>query len=135
MEVSPYLFFDGDAEAALKFYCDVFGGEIEGLSRVGDSPMAAQTPKEQHSRVMHATFKAPGVTFMASDGSIDSKYSNERISLSIGTSDVPQGERIFKKLSEGGKVSMPLEDMFWGAKFGQVTDRFGIDWMINISKN
>ena len=134
MEVSPYLFFDGDCEAALNFYKDVFGGEIVELSRFEGSPMAANMPADQAKRVMHATFKAPGVNFMASDGTMGEALAKERISLSIGTSDLNQGERIFKKLSEGGDVTMPLEDMFWGARFGQVTDRFGIDWMMNIAK-
>jgi PhnB protein len=134
VEVSPYIFFDGDCEAALKFYKDVFGGEIVDLTRVGDTPMAAQMPPDQSNRVMHATFKGPGINFMAADGKTGESRTKERISLSIGTGDVSEGERIFKGLSEGGDVTMPLEDMFWGARFGQVTDRFGIDWMMNIAK-
>ncbi len=134
MELSPYLFFNGDCEAALTFYCDVFGGEIMDLSRFEGSPMAENVPAEQRKGIMHATFRAPGITFMASDGSIGESRTKERISLSIGTSDLEQGERVFKKLSAGGDVTMPLEDMFWGARFGQVTDRFGIDWMMNIAK-
>jgi PhnB protein len=134
VEVSPYIFFDGDCEAALKFYSDVFGGEIVELSRVGDTPMAEKMPQDQRNRVMHATFKGPGINFMASDGTTGESRTKERISLAIGTSNVGDGERIFKQLSEGGDVTMPLEDQFWGAKFGQVTDRFGIDWMMNIAK-
>jgi PhnB protein len=134
VEVSPYIFFDGNCEAALKFYKDVFGGDIVDMTRVSDTPMASKMPPDQSNRVMHATFKGPGINFMAADGTIGESPTNERISLSIGTGDMSEGERIFKGLSEGGNVTMPLEDQFWGARFGQVTDKFGIDWMMNIAK-
>ena len=81
---------------------------------------------------MHATFTAPGVTFMASDGReekpVDADEGN--ISLSLGVDDRAQGERVFAALAAGGTIVLPLEDASWGTRFGILHDRFGIEWMI-----
>ena len=133
MKIEPYIFFYGRCEEALAFYKQVLGGSYE-LTRVGDSPMREHVPPQGHNMVMHATFNAPGLTFMASDGRMDKTAGPQEgnISLSLATSDATEGERAFKALSEGGKVEMPLQDVFWGGKFGQFTDRFGVEWMISI---
>jgi PhnB protein len=68
---------------------------------------------------------------MASDASPGKTYGEGSISLSLGTNDLADAERVFNRLAEGGNVEMPLTDMFWGARFGMLTDKFGIDWMIN----
>ncbi|HEX3671681.1 MAG TPA: VOC family protein [Candidatus Cybelea sp.] len=137
MQLEPYLFFDGKCEEALNFYKDVFGGEVEGLSRWSEMPKDAPGPSvtpETENRVMHANFQSPGVSFMASDASPGKTYGEGAISLSIGTSDAAEAERVFNQLAAGGKVEMPMTDMFWGARFGMLTDKFGIDWMINCRK-
>lgn len=137
MQLEPYLFFDGKCEAALNFYKEVFGGEIEGLSRWKDMPPGSGGPEvtpDTENRVMHANFRSSGVSFMASDASPGKTYGEGAISLSLGTSDVAEAERVFNRLAEGGKVEMPMTDMFWGARFGMLTDKFGIDWMVNASK-
>lgn len=134
MQLEPYLFFDGKCEEALNFYKDVFGGEIEGLSRWKDMPPGSEGPPvtpQTENRVMHASFRAPGVTFMASDASPGKVYGEGPISLSIGTDEIPEAERVFNRLAEGGNVEMPMTDTFWGARFGMLTDRYGVDWMIN----
>jgi len=135
MQLEPYLFFTGGkCEEALNFYKGVFNGEIEGLSRWKEMPKDAGGPPvtpETENMVMHASFKSPGVSFMASDATPDKTYGEGSISLSLGTGDVAEAERVFKSLAEGGSVEMPLTDTFWGAKFGMLTDKYGIDWMIN----
>ncbi len=135
MQLEPYLFIsDGKCEEALNFYKGVFSGQIEGLSRWKEMPKDAGGPPvtpDTENRVMHASFRAPGVSFMASDASPGKTYGEGPMSLSLGTSDVAEAERVFKSLADGGSVEMPLTDMFWGAKFGMLTDKFGIDWMIN----
>ena len=68
---------------------------------------------------------------MASDATPDKTYGEGPLSLCLGTNDAAEAERVFNRLADGGNVEMPLADMFWGAKFGMLTDRFGIDWMIN----
>ncbi len=135
MQLEPYLFFTGgNCEEALNFYKGVFNGEIEGLSRWKEMPKDAGGPPvtpETQNMVMHANFKSPGVSFMASDATPGKTYGEGSISLSLGTGDLAEAERVFKSLAEGGSVEMPLADMFWGAKFGMLTDKYGIDWMIN----
>ncbi len=135
MQLEPYLFFTGGkCEEALNFYKGVFNGEIDGLSRWKEMPKDAGGPPvtpETENMVMHANFRAPGVSFMASDASPGKTYGEGSMSLSLGTGDVAEAERVFKNLAEGGSVEMPLADMFWGAKFGMLTDKYGIDWMIN----
>ncbi|MDP9018217.1 MAG: VOC family protein [Candidatus Eremiobacteraeota bacterium] len=133
MQLEPYVFFYGRCEEALKFYKNALGGSYE-ISLVKDSPMAAEMGPGSGDRVMHAKFSAPGVAFMASDGrenkAVDSDAGN--ISLSLGTDDASEGERVFKALSEGGTVSMPLSPAFWGGTFGMLVDRFGIEWMMTL---
>jgi PhnB protein len=134
MQLEPYLFFDGKCEEALTFYKNVFGGTVEGISRWSEMPKDAGGPPvtpETANRVMHATFKSPGVSFMASDASPGKVYGEGPISLSVATSDLAEAERVFNGLANGGKVEMPMADTFWGAKFGMLSDKYGIDWMVS----
>ena len=133
-QLEPYLFFDGKCEEALNFYKGILGGEIEGLSRWSEMPADSGgppvTPETAH-RVMHANFKSGAVEFMASDATPGKKYGEGPISLSLAVDDLAQAQRIFGALGEGGNVEMPMQDMFWGAKFGMLTDKYGIDWMVS----
>jgi len=132
MELQPYIFFYGRCEEALDFYKKALGGSYE-MQRVGESSMASQMPAEASNRVMHASFKADGVSFMASDGrdtkTVDPEAGN--ISLALEAADRAAGQRIFNALSDGGKVGMPFADAPWGdGQFGMLYDRFGNEWMI-----
>ncbi len=131
MQISPYLFFYGRTEEALKFYQAALGGELE-ISRNGDSPMGADVSQAWKDKVMHATLKGDGFDIMASDGREGSPQEKEsNISLAIGLADEAKAKEVFDKLAAGGNVTMPLEKMFWGALFGQFTDKYGIVWMVN----
>jgi len=135
MQLEPYLFFHGRCEEALNFYKESLGGEISGLSRFAGSPMESQVDASYKEKVMHAKFEADGVKFMASDGRPGPGPDGEDdIALCLSTGDDAEGERVFKALAEGGKVDMPLEKAFWGGKFGALTDRFGVQWMVEISQ-
>ncbi|MGC1379386.1 MAG: VOC family protein [Candidatus Baltobacteraceae bacterium] len=133
-QLQPYLFFDGKCEEALKFYQGAFGGEISEISRWKDMPADAGgppvTPETEH-RVMHATFKSGAIAFMASDATPGKVYGEGAISLSLGLDDLAEAKRIFDYLSQGATVEMPMQDTFWGATFGMLTDKYGIDWMVN----
>lgn len=131
MQLEPYIFFYGRCEEALEFYKGALGGTYD-LGRFADSPMADQVPAEQRNKVMHATFKGDGFTFMASDGDLSKKIDPEagNVSLSIGVKDAAQGQRIFDALAQGGAVKYPFADAFWGGKHGVLTDRFGVEWMV-----
>jgi PhnB protein len=131
MQLQPYIFFYGRCEEALEFYKKTLGGTYE-LTRVGDSPMADQFPADQRNNVMHASFTAGGVSFLASDGrdtkAIDPEAGN--MSLALAATDGAEGDRVFRALSDGGTVKMPLEEASWGGRFGMLVDRFGNDWMM-----
>lgn len=133
MNLQPYVFFYGRCEEALEFYKKAIGGSYN-LQRVKDSGMDSSMPFDAGERIMHATFKGPGVTFMASDGqdvkAVDPDAGN--IALSLDCDDAAEGERVFQALSAGGSVTMPFDKSPWGAgKFGVCTDKFGIEWMMS----
>ncbi len=132
MQLEPYIFYYGRCEEALEFYKSAIGGTYE-LNRFEGSPMAEQLPPNLRNKIMHATFKGDGFSFMASDGDLSKTVNpdegNVSLSLFVGTEG--QGKRVFDALSQDGTVSQPLSDAFWGGKFGTVVDRFGVEWMIS----
>lgn len=133
MQLEPYLFFHGRCEEALKFYKQCLHGEIVDISRFAGSPMAEKVDADYRDKVMHASFVAGDVKFMASDGQPGpAPHGEDDIALSLATSDADEGERVFNALAEGGQVSMPLQQAFWGGRFGSLTDRFGIQWMVSV---
>jgi PhnB protein len=135
MLVQPYLFFGGRCEEALEFYRDAAGAEVQMIMRYSESPeppAAGTMPECFEEKVMHASFTIGGSTLMASDGMCDGKPKFDGFSLSITVPDDAAAERVFKALSDGGLVTMPLEQTFWAPKFGMLTDRFGVGWMVSV---
>jgi PhnB protein len=135
MTLIPYLLFDGTCADAMQFYAKSFGATIAAMQLWSEMPPNPDHPisDEQKNRVMHARMDAKAFSLMASDGTPGNEQKGGNISLSLNLDDVAEGEQLFKTLSNGGVVETPLTDMFWGAKFGQFTDKFGIDWMFNIA--
>ena len=119
----------------MQYYAELFDGKLTSISRWSDMPPNPDypIPDEQKNRVMHARLDAKDFALLASDGRPGHELSGGNVSLSLHLEDLAQGERLFNALSSGGSVETPLTDMFWGAKFGQFTDKFGIDWMFNIA--
>ena len=134
MQLAPYLYFDGTCEEALTFYAAVFGGTTTDLNRFADSPMSETMPADQRRRIMHCTFSAPGISFMASDSSELASGAMRRVSLAIAGSDAAEGQRVFDALAEGGTISVPYTKQFWGASFGMLVDRYGINWTVNAGR-
>ena len=134
MELSPYLIFDGKCEEALKFYAKVLGGKIDSFMKWGGSPAEAMAVNKDW--VLHASFEAKGFKFLASDRGKDAQPPSQEgmIWLTLNFETESEEEKVFKAMSEGGNVSMPLNDTFWGARFGMVKDKFGIGWMFNCEK-
>jgi PhnB protein len=130
MQFTPYLNFDGDCEAAFRFYQRVLGGKLE-LKTHGESPIAAQVPPNWHSRILHARLVMGDAVLMASDAPPEVYQPPQGLTVSIGLQDIAQAERIFHELAQGGKVTMPIGKTFWAERFGMLVDRFGIPWMIN----
>jgi PhnB protein len=127
---NPYLTFNGNCREALNFYKDCFNGEIQQLMTFGEAKMGDN--EQEKNRIMHSHFRAGSIFFMASDSMPQQPVNGgSNVTLNIDFQDVPTEEKIFNKLAQGGKVTMPLQDTFWGARFGMLTDKFGINWMMN----
>jgi len=131
LQLNPYLIFNGQCEAAFKFYEKCLGGKIEATMTHGDSPMSQQVPEEWRKKIMHARMTVGDVVLMGSDAPPDHYQAPQGFSLSIGAKDPAEAERIFNELAQNGKVQMPLQKTFWAVRFGMVVDRFGIPWMVN----
>jgi len=131
--VQPYLFFNGHCEEALEFYRKALGAEVTRLMRYKDSPESHQPgmlPPGSENKVMHATFHVGDSEIMASDGRCAGELDFEGFALSIIVSTAAEADRRFAALADGGTVQMPLAKTFFSPRFGMVTDRFGMLWMI-----
>jgi PhnB protein len=135
MELNPYLNFNGQCEAAFKFYEKCLGGKIEFMMRFADSPMADQVPPQRRNQIVHVRMIAGGKVLMGSDAPPEQFEKPQGFSVSIGVNDPAEAERIFNALAENGTVRMPLQQTFWAIRFGALVDQFGIPWMINCEQS
>ena len=131
MQMSPYLSFNGQCEAAFKLYEQVLGGQLGDIFRYAGTPLAHEVPTDWQDKVMHGSVTIGGQVLMGGDVAPDRYEAPMGFSLSIQLKDATEAERIFGELSQGGRVVMGLEKTFWAERFGMVIDRFGIPWMIN----
>jgi len=133
--INPYLTMPGTCEAAFNFYKSVFGGEYSHISRFGEMPGDVPVPDSQKEKIMHVSLPiGDGIELMGSDGSEvfgQVTQMGNSVSISINTDDRAEAKRLFDGLSAGGNVSMDLQETFWGALYGMLTDQFGIHWMVN----
>jgi len=130
MKLTPYIHFAGNAEEALNFYKEALNGEIEMLSRYGDSPVPADEDYKQ--KIIHARLVFGDNMIMISDTfKGNAVHTNGNIQLNVEMPDKLQLETVFGKMAAGGKIVMPLQDQFWGATFGMLQDKFGVSWMFN----
>ena len=130
-QLTPYVNFDGNAAKAIELYERVLGAKVEGgIHRFGEMPGAGPDVKD---RVMHAELHfGPGCVLMISDGPPGHPYTPEgNVHVSLQCDDVADMAKKFEGLAAGGKVTMPLQETFWGARFGMLTDPFGVRWMFN----
>jgi PhnB protein len=130
--VQPYLFFSGRCDEALEFYRSALDAEVLMLSRFKESPEPEMVQPGMEEKVMHASFRIGETTLMASDGMCEGEANFDGFSLSITVRDEAEAERLFAALAEGGEVRMPLAKTFWSPKFGMLTDRFGVGWMVSV---
>ncbi len=135
MQVQPYLFFNGCCEEAIEFYKKAVDAKVDRLMRFNESPdplpPAMVTPGSEN-KVMHASLHIGDTTVMASDGQCNGKPDFQGFSLSLSAPDNAAADRLFNALAAGGNVQMPLGKTFWSPRFGMVTDRFGLGWMVGV---
>ena len=131
MQFNSYLLFDGNCEEAFKFYERLFGGKIEAMIPHEGSPAAAHVPPEWQKKILHARMTVGDAVLMASDAPPGRFCKPQGFSVNITVNDVTQAERLFNGLAEKAVITMPFGETFWAKRFGMLTDRFGIPWMIN----
>ena len=136
MQMNPYLNYNGNSEEAFNFYRSVFGGEFATVMRFGDSPQCPDITDSDKARIMHIALPIPGGGVLMASDSLESlgqklKVGNN-VYISLSPDSREEADRVFNGLSDGGKVEMALSDMPWGY-WGCFTDKFGVQWMVNVS--
>jgi PhnB protein len=134
MNVQPYLFFDGRCQEAIDFYRKAVGAEVETVMHWKDAPDAAMANAANKDKVMHASFRIGDAHILASDGDGTGKPKFEGFSLTLTAADDAEAERLFESLGKGGKVTMPMSKTFFASRFGMLTDKFGVGWMVMASQ-
>jgi PhnB protein len=131
MQINAYLLYNGQCKEAFRLYEQVFVAKITMMSTHGESPMADKVAPEWRDKIIHARMEIGGHVLMGSDAPPQHYSKPQGFSISIGVPTPADAERIFKALSEGGSVQMPVQKTFWSSAFAMFIDRFGIPWMIN----
>jgi PhnB protein len=138
LAANPYLNFNGNTEEAFNFYKSVFGGEFLTVMRFKDNPQCDQISESDKDRIMHIALPLGSGMLMATDAleSMGQKLTvGNNFYIALAPESKEEAERLFNGLSTGGKIEMPLQDMFWGAYYGSFTDKFGVKWMVNYSQD
>ena len=135
MKANIYLNFNGQAEAAFNFYRSIFGGEFTALHRMNEAPESDKLPEKERNAILHISMLiGENLILMASDimeSAGQRLVEGNNCYVSIHPDSEADAKRIFKALSEGGEIEMPLEHQFWGSYFGCFTDKFGTKWMVD----
>ena len=136
--LNPYLNFNGNTEEVFNFYKSVFGGEFATIMRFKDMPPEHKTPESENNKIMHIALPiGKGNMLMGSDvpDAYPKATPGSNFYISVSAEGEEEARKLFKGLSEGGKVMMPLEKSFWGALFGMFADKFGVSWMVSYDYN
>ena len=133
MKVTPYLNFNGQCEEAFKTYERILGGKLAAIFYYGDSPMAAKFP-QMAKKVMHVRLDVGDQMILGSDAPPEYFEKAQGSSVCLEVDDVANAERIFAELAKDANVKMPIQETFWAKRYGQLVDRFGTPWMINVSQ-
>jgi len=131
MQINPYLHFNGNCEAALKFYQKVLGAKIEMMLPYESGPPDMPTPPDYKKKIMHAKATIDGEVLMGADSPPGHFKAAQGFSVSLQVEDPTDAERKFKALAEGGSIHMPFGKTFFSKGFGMCTDQFGVPWMVN----
>ena len=130
MKLNPYLNFNGECEAAFKFYEQVLGGKIVSKMTWGEMP-DEQVPPEVQNRIMHVALQIDDSWLMGADSPPDRYEPPKGMTVALHYQAASEGERIFNALARGGSITMPFQKTFWAAGFGMCVDQFGTPWMVN----
>jgi PhnB protein len=130
------LLFDGQTEAAFNFYRSVFGGEFSNLQRMSDMPSPMEMSESEKSKILHMALPIGNTILMGMDMPYGRGTVNKgnNFFVTLNTSSEAETDELFNKLSDGANIMMPVAQQFWGAYFGMLTDKFGIQWMLTYSE-
>jgi PhnB protein len=131
MKLNSYLTFNGQCEAAFKFYEQCLGGKIVAMVTHVGTPAEEQVPAEWRNKILHARLIVGDEVLMGSDAPPDRYEESKGFSVTVGIDDPTDAERIFDALAKNGTVKMPIQKTFWAVRFGMLVDQFGIPWMVN----
>jgi PhnB protein len=131
MELNTYLNFDGQCEAAFRFYERCLGGKIVTMMNHEESPIANEVPASWGKRIMHARLHVGENVLMGSDSPPEHYQKPQGFAAALQVKDTAEAERVFRELAEGGTIQLPIQQTFWAVRFGMLVDQFGIPWMIN----
>lgn len=134
-QINSYLTFNGNCREAMNFYQECLSGELF-LQTIGESPMSGMMPSEMKDNILHATLTNGNVKIMGSD-MVDEKglLRGNALSMMLDCSSEIEIREIYDRLATGGNATHPLENTFWNALFGGLTDKFGNRWLLNFNKN
>lgn len=133
-QINSYLTFNGNCREAMTFYRECLGGELT-FQTVGESPLSGKMPEKMKDCILHATLTKDSWVLLASDMVSDKGLiKGNSISLSLNCSSEEEIRSYYTKLSAGGTANHPLENSFWGALFGDLTDKYDNHWILNFNK-
>jgi len=134
MQVQPYLFFDGRADEALEFYKKAVGATPKMLMRFKEAPDQSMISPSSADKIMHAAVEIGDTTVLMSDGRCTGKTNFQGFALAFSARNEAEADKVFGALSEGGQVTMPMAQTFFSPRFGMLTDKFGVGWMVLVQK-
>jgi PhnB protein len=133
-QIVSYLNFNGNCREAMTFYQQCLGGELI-LQKISESPMAAQMPSDAGANILHSSLTKDNILIMGSDMIGPALVKGNAVSFCLNCNTEEEITDYFEKLATGGKIKMQLHQSFWGATYGELTDKFGMNWMFNHAKN
>lgn len=134
MLLNPYLNFPGTCEEAFQFYRQCLGGEMLLTRRHEGTPVEDEAPAEWRHKILHMRMRIGDVLLMGGDELPEDYEPPRGFNVTLGIDDAAEAERIFAELAKDGTIRLPLQETFWATRFGMLTDRFGIPWMINCER-
>ena len=133
MSLNIYLYYNGNCEDAMEFYKNATGATIDTIQRYGDAPIG--TGDSYKDKILHAVMTIYGTKVMCSDANETRHVTfGDNFSIALDFTSDEDIATAFEALSAGGNITMPLQDTFWGAKFGMCYDKYGVNWMFNFDK-
>ena len=139
VKINPYINFNGNTEEAFNFYKSIFGGEFPMVMRYKDTPEAEKVQAADRDKIMHIALPIGKNNMLMGTDALESMGQKlkpgNNFHLTISTETDGEADKIYNGLSEGGQKYLPMHKTFWGAYFGMLTDKFGINWMVSHDEN